>query len=792
MESKKVQFFNKLSFVILFATVFGSLFFFIPYVSVTLEASKGFLLSVGVTLALFFWLIARLGEGKFIVPKDRLILFAGIIPFVFFVASLFSSSLYISLFGHGFEIGTFGSMLVLFVLFFLSSMYFQTEKRLWYFFGGLFGAAIILAVFELINLFLGFGKLPGLLNGVSNGNLVGTWNNFALVFGLIVLLCAFTLEFLNTRKLFTVVQYCLLVVSLFFLIILNIPFVWLLVGLFSLVFAVYTISLKRTSVAVNTTQGDNKKFPFASLLIFFVCLIFLVGSNSIGALISRHINVANTDVRPSLVATGEVAYKAIRHNPFFGTGPNTFVNDWALWQPKAIAQTPYWNVDFENGIGLIPTFLITTGVVGFAAFLLFIIVFLMRSIQSLRIAVQNPLANYFIVTTFMISLYSWISLVFYSPNVVMLILAFASSGALVSILVYKKAVPVSEFSFLADPRQSFFVILGLIVVMIAAISTTYVYAEKFASVIYFSKSLNPQSNLDSLSRSERMLNNALVLDKNDIYYRTLSQVYIGEIGVLVNDKNISQDRLKTSVQQLVNAASTSAGLAVTQNPKQYLNYMNLGNVYSSLVPLSVVNSYESAVTAYTKAQELAPNNPAVILARASLEYVHKDTDQAKKYISQAIALKPDYTDAMFLLAQIYVDQGQTSDAIKEAQTASQASPNDPTVFFRLGLLEYNNSNYSDAVGSFETAVSLDPTYVNARYYYGQALKKVGRSADALAQFKILDQLVPNNKDIQDELNGTASTPTTPVIPSTSTATPQSSTSGATTPVKNDTTKKQKQ
>ena len=795
MESKKVNFFNRLSFVILFATIFGSLFFFIPYVSVTLEAAKGFLLSVGVTLALFFWLIARLGEGKFVVPKDRLILFGGIIPLVFFIASLFSSSLYISLFGRGFEIGTFGSMLVLYVLFFLSSMYFQTEKRLWYFFGGLFGAAIVLAVFELINLFIGFGRFPGLLNGLTSGNLVGSWNNFALLFGLIILLCGFTIEFLNTKKLFTVIQYVLLVVSLFFLIILNIPFVWLLVGVFSLVFAVYTISLKRTTVAIAAVEGENKKFPFASLLVFFVCLIFLVGSNSIGALISQRINIANTDVRPSLVATGQVAYKSLRHDPLFGTGPNTFVNDWALWQPKAIAQTPYWNVDFENGSGLIPTFLVTTGLVGLAAFILFIVVFLMRSIQSLRIAVQNPLSNYFIVTTFMIALYSWLTLVFYSPNVIMLILAFASSGVLLGILVYKKAVPSVELSFLNDPRHSFFVILGLIVVMIAAISTTYVYAEKFVSVIYFSKGLNSDNTAASLARSENMLGSALLLDKNDIYYRTLSQVYIAEIGNLITNKDIPQDKLKLGLQQLVNNASQSASLAVAQNPKQYLNYMNLGNVYASLVPLSVVNSYDSAVTAYSKASELAPNNPSIILARASLEYAHKNTADAQKYIQQALALKPDYTDAMFLQAQIYVDSGDTADAIKEAQTASLASPNDASIFYRLGLLQYNNSAFTDAVSSFETSVVIDPTNVNARFYYAQSLKKVGRSADALAQFKILNQLVPNNKDILNEINNPSAT--TPVVAPTA-ATPATTTpaiSGATTPTKTagaTTTKKAKQ
>ncbi|MCE9517390.1 tetratricopeptide repeat protein [Candidatus Nomurabacteria bacterium] len=771
MESKKVLFFNKLSFVTLFATLFGSLFFFIPYMPVTLEASKGFLMSVGLTMSLFFWLVARLGEGKFTIPRDRLILFAGVIPLVFFVASLFSSSLYISLFGRGFEIGTFGSMLTMFILFFLSTMYFQTEKRLWYFFGGLFLGSLLLAVFQLFYVFIGFGKLPGLLQGISSGNLFGSWNDFGLFFGLVVLLSLFTLEFLRTKGIFKIVQYFLIVVGLVFLIILNIPFVWLLVGLFSMILTVYSISLQKAGISMSSEPNDKRKFPFASLIVLFIALIFLVGSNSLGSLISRYVSVSNVDVRPSVSATAQVAYKAIRHNPFFGTGPNTFAIDWAAWQPKGIAETIYWNVDFSNGFGLIPSFVVTTGLLGIASFLLFMVVFLIRGVQSLRVAMQGALSNYFIVTMFMMSIYTWLTLIFYTPNIVMIALAFASSGALISILVYKKVMPVAHFSFLSDPRNSFFSILGLIVLMIATLSTTYIYSEKFASVIYFSKALANDNTMESLVKSESMLSNAISLDKNDIYYRTLSQVYIAQIGLIITDKTLSSDTLKSSVQQLVNASSQSAGLAVAQNPKQYLNYMNLGNVYSALVPLSVVNSYKSAVVAYEKAHELAPNNPSILLARASLEVANKTKAEARKFIEQALALKPDYTDAIFLLAQIEIDEGNIAEAIKQAEYASSVAPNDPTVFFKLGLLRYSNSNFAGSVSAFERAVILDPSYLNARYFLGQSYKKVGRTSDALIQFKILTKIVPDNQDIKDEINSfsdTVPSDTTPALETSST------------------------
>ena len=335
----------------------------------------------------------------------------------------------------------------------------------------------------------------------------------------------------------------------------------------------------------------------------------------------------------------------------------------------------------------------------------------------------------------------------------MIMIAFCSSGVLLGILVYKQAIPVRDISFLSDPRKSFFAILGLMVLMIGTLSITYIYIEKFTSIIYFSKGLSADtSNIDSLAKSEKMLSNAITLDKNDAYYRAISQVYIAEISSLLNNKSISADVLKSNIQQLVTVAENSARLAVVQNPKNYSNYVNLGSVYGALVPLSVSNSYDSASAAYTKAFELAPHNPSILLARAELEFLNKNNKGAKDYIKQALALKQNYTDAIFLLAQIETSEGNLPEAIKQAEYAAQVAPNDATVFFRLGLLRYNNSDYNDSIGSFERAVILDNRYLNARYFLAQSYKKVGRTADARTQFEILAKLLPDNQEIKDALD----------------------------------------
>lgn len=753
MESKKIEFFNKLSFFILLATLFISLFFFIPYSPVTLEASKGFLISIGVTLSIFFWFISRLGEGKFVIPKDKLLLFAMAIPFVFLISSFFSSSLYVSLFGSGFEIGTFGSMLILFILFFLSSVYFQSEKKIWYFLFSLFLAGLIVVIFQLLNIVIGFDiVLPGFLQGVTAGNLIGSWNNFALILGIMILLSLFTIELFRTDRIFRIAQYVLLILSILLLIIINFSLAWLLVGIFSVILFVYSISLQNAGVEIIQEENKKKKFPFISLIVVFISLIFLIGGNLASDIVSKYVSFNNPDIRPSIVTTSQIAYKAIKHNPLFGTGPNTFVNDWALWQPKGINQTLFWNADFTVGYSFLNTIAATTGVLGFVSFLVFLIIYITRSIQSIRLALRDRLSNYFIMTTLMISIYSWVSIILYNPNILLLMLAFTSSGILIGILVYRQAIPVKDFSFLSDPRNSFFSILILLVLMVSAVSLTYIYIEKFTSIMYFSKSLNSENTMESLTRSEGMLLRAISLDKNDIYYRNLSQVYLAKINLLIADKDISEDILKSNLQELINLTQQSANLAINQNPKQYLNYMNLGNIYSTFVPMTVENSYESAMAAYEKAFLLAPNNPSIILSKATLEFIRENNTEARKYITEALTLKENYIDAIFLLVQIETNEGNLSEAISKAEYAGLLAPNDPTVFFRLGLLRYNNGDYAGAVSAFEKAVTLNSNYLNARFFLGQSYKKVGRTNDALVQFNILQRIDPDNKEIRDAIN----------------------------------------
>jgi hypothetical protein len=81
------------------------------------------------------------------------------------------------------------------------------------------------------------------------------------------------------------------------------------------------------------------------------------------------------------------------------------------------------------------------------------------------------------------------------------------------------------------------------------------------------------------------------------------------------------------------------------------------------------------------------------------------------------------------------------------------------------------------------SVLLDNAYWNARYFLGLSYQKVGRNADALVQFKILSQVMPDNDDVKKAIDSLSNVqaPAVPVVAPTTTDTTK--TPAAKTPAK---------
>lgn len=613
-----------------------------------------------------------------------------------------------------------------------------------------FLGAIILSVFEILHIVLNFETiLPGFLRGISFDNLYGSWNNFAIFFGAVITMSLITLELGHVGKIQKISLNILAILSLFFLIITNNVFVWILTGIFAIIVFVYSVSSQQ--FLLKKEELKEKKLPILPLVVILVSLLFIFSSNSLGTILPNYFGVVSNEVRPSLLSTLEIAKKSFFHNPVFGTGPNTFVINWSMWRPDSIALSQFWNFDFIHGFSTYFTILSTTGIIGFLSFSLFLIVFIFRGIQSLFIAFRNPKINYFIFGSFSLALYFWIVVIFFVPNIVNIMFAFSFTGVFLGSLVHRKVLPIYEGSFLKDPRTSFFSILGLVVFLIISTIFTYIYISKFIGTIYVSKVQNTNIDDNFLNNSEKNLLRAINMNNQDDYYRVLSQLYLNKLNSINTNDSISEDTAKLVFQNTITQAENSALNATKLNPKYYINWTNLGDVYTAFASIGINNAYDNAINSYKKARNISLNNPSILLSMAQLEVYNKNNSEARNLINQALQIKPNYVDAMFAMSRLDANEGNLENAIKQAERAISIEPNNASVFFNLGILRYNNKDYLGSASAFDTALRLYPNYTNARYFLGLSYQKIGRIQDARDQFELLNKLFPENEDIKQAL-----------------------------------------
>jgi len=741
---------DRLASLVLLGLAFLAPIFFVPAISFPFQSSKALLVAVGVVVVFAIWLVARLKDGKFVIPNSPILLSLGVIVVLSILSSLFSGSVGLSMLGYGFEVGTTISLLVLFVLAFLIPVFLRTKEQVFGSYLAFLGSFFLIALFQSLRLVFGpdFLSMGVLTEAVSNT--VGRWNDLGIFFGAATILSLVTIEFLSLGRFFRSLVYCALVISLFFLAVINFSTVWFTLGVFSLIFLVYLISFgKKDEVRqVDATVSHDRKIPVPSLIVLLVSVLFIFAGDRIGNELPSFLTIPQGEARLTWSATFDVAKQTLIESPLLGSGPNQFEQELRKWKPSGINTSIFWNTDFSYGVGLIPTFLVTHGVLGFLAWIIFFLVFLYSGFKAILSSLSDQFAQYLVTSSFLVSFFLWIFSVFYIPSHAILTLTFLFTGLFVSSLIAEKIQSNKTISFITDPRAGFVSVLILILLLIGSVTLGYTLIEKYSSSVLFQRgviSFNTDGNIDT---AESLISRAAVMSPQDVYYRFLTELTLIRINTLMGQDSTkaSADTVRTEFQNLLGMALNYARQAVALNPGNYQNLMTFGRVYESVVPIDKA-AYDSARTVYDQALALNPHSPAILLTLARLEVVKGDNAKAREEISRALQEKNNYTEAIFLLSQIEVQEGNIKAAISSVEAASSIAPDDSGIFFQLGLLRFNDKNYVGAISALERATSLNSQYANAKYFLGLSYDKEKRSADAIAEFTELKASNPDNQEI---------------------------------------------
>lgn len=731
---------GSLSSYVLAALVFLLPLFFIPSPVFPFQFSKSVLALAAVVIILIVFSIRTLRSGILRIEWSWLLSAVLLLPLLYLVSSLFSSVPALSFFGYQLDQDTFGFMALAAATAFVTVLAADSEERIFRTFLGLLGAAWVVLLFQAVQLIFGVPIHLGVFSS-SIQNLLGKWNDVAIFAALIAAMALLSFEALSLSLAGVVILALTIVLSLFMLVVVNFPLAWYLLG--AVAFAVLIFSFMRRFVSGE--EGVSKGRGIASCITLAIVVFFLFFGSPSTAL-QTHFNVQALEVSPSIQGTLGVLESVYEKSPVFGSGPNTFSNDWLLVRPQSTLSTIFWATEFTAGFGHIPTALTTGGIAVGLGWLLLIIVFVYSAVRAL-LGVSGVGRSYFLlVLSALASLVLLAVHLFYVPSESLTLLLFVSLGLFIASFRGTRLSRSIAVHFSDSPRLGFVSVLAIAVMMVVSLVSLYAVGESYASSVQEGQAI-VLSNSGDISGALAKAKQAAALSAQDRYYRDITNLDLASISGIVKSGK-SDVTTQQAFQAALSDAISNAAAALALNPS-FGNWMNRAAVYESAVPLSISGASDNAIAALEEARKKNPGTPEVDYQEASIKEFAKDDAGAKALAQAAIAKKADYTPAILLLAQISLNQGNLDEAISSLRSAIVFTPGDSTLLYELGLLELQAKDYQSAANALTQAISITPSYQNAQFFLGEADVFLGNTDAALAIFADLQSKNPDNQTLKD-------------------------------------------
>jgi hypothetical protein len=763
MYQNIIRKFNSISFAIITGLCVLLPFFFLPATISGLGATKAVLLYIGVFLAFSLWLVSQFLEGTFNIIKHWALAALGVWIVLEFIGALTSQNVGVSLWGRGFSVDSFATMLVIALFTFLIASYARDQRRLVQLFLAAFAGSVFTVFLQVVlYLFHTTHFVATYFSSVTTqGTLVGSWVDFAYFVIFTFLLGLLLYEVLVPKGFFKYLSLISMILSLVVLIFLNFKTAWVITIISALLVFVYKSSVERSLSNDNEEAAESSKhFPIMSFIALLVGLFFFLSSSSIGITLSHAAGISFTDIRPSFATTTHVMRATLDHNPIFGSGAGNYANMWNLYHPATINSTLFWNTSFDTGYNFILSTLTTNGVLPVVFLLIALGLALVHGFTLFSYQFPDRFSR-FIAVASVIMLLAFVCLIlFASPGLVLIVFGFMYLGLLLGVSALVGRTKIIEANYLQDPRTSFFAILIIVVAAMAGFSAVYFSGNRFAGIVYYNQAIAATS----VESAQDRLDKAISLSPTDIYWRTSTTLFTNEFRNYASVTNPN----KTQLQSVFSQAESSAQSAVAWDKGSADNWLALSQVYQLIANTQNATAYTNAKQAANEAESLNPNNPVYRLNQAQLALTKQDTTTAYAYIAQALSLKPDYLDAYVLKAQIELAGGDTNAAVTEMTNYTSIAPYDDQGFLLLGQAELQLKNYTAAVAAFGDAVTLAPTSENDYLQYIQALEVSGNKAQAIAALKQFKKLFPTVQGVDAQIAqlqaAPAATVTTPVVP----------------------------
>jgi tetratricopeptide (TPR) repeat protein len=161
--------------------------------------------------------------------------------------------------------------------------------------------------------------------------------------------------------------------------------------------------------------------------------------------------------------------------------------------------------------------------------------------------------------------------------------------------------------------------------------------------------------------------------------------------------------------------------------------------------------WSSAYQELARVVDLEPGNFAKRIELGNLLLAGRQFKEAQDRAQLVLAQDANNVDAHTLMANADAGIGETTNALKEMQTAIRLAPNVSKLYLNLARIQIDGKQFSAAEQSLQKAIQLDPKSTDALLTFGELYAQQGRFAEAEKQFQAVLQVEPKTPAAYREL-----------------------------------------
>ncbi len=144
-----------------------------------------------------------------------------------------------------------------------------------------------------------------------------------------------------------------------------------------------------------------------------------------------------------------------------------------------------------------------------------------------------------------------------------------------------------------------------------------------------------------------------------------------------------------------------------------------------------------ATEALARAGELDSSSPKLHVLLGDIHRQRRSFSDAEQEYHKALTLKPDDIGGLFGLSLALLGDGQTNEALRQAQAALEKSPDDPALNAVMGEILCARSDFAGAEGYLKKSLNTKPEYVpHVHALLGKVYARTNRIQRAIVELKL--------------------------------------------------------